>query len=198
MATRTVVCIADACSQADAIVEHLQTTGYLPADVSLLLADRESLCLSPATSRVDRPGGDSLSTTLAWLGIVDAFEVPGVGAFLGGGPVMAPLRDRELAAHPGIAHALMEVGVSAQESIRYEGRIRHGAILIALQTEDFAAEQRACSIFEDCGAEAIAVFASPPDATQPVFAWSRAARPALPRDYDWSSPFAEWSAAHAP
>ncbi|HWQ93361.1 MAG TPA: DUF3341 domain-containing protein, partial [Clostridia bacterium] len=88
---------------------------------------------------------------------IGALAIPGLGAFVAAGPLMAALSGAAVGANAGgLVGALIGMGVPEYEAKRYEGKIREGRILLSVHAEGGEQARQAKEIFERVGAEDIA------------------------------------------
>ena len=105
-------------------------------------------------------GGSSgavIGGALGWLAGIGALAVPGIGPFIAAGPLMGMLGGIGVgSAIGGITGALIGLGIPEYEAKRYEGRIRHGSILLSVHCDDSDWARRAKNILSQTGAEDVA------------------------------------------
>src|SRR5262249_44056835 len=95
-----------------------------------------------------------LGGALGWLMGIGTLAIPGLGAFIAAGPIMAALGGAAAgAALGGVTGGLIGVGMPEYEAKRYERKIREGNILISVHTADSTERDRAKRIFDNAGAE---------------------------------------------
>ena len=156
--------IAKTESQAVAIVDRLKAAGFSNNDVSALFPDQsgsrdfahEQHTKAPEGAAAGAGSGVVVGGALGWLVGIGALAIPGIGAFIAAGPIMAALAGAGVgAAAGGIAGALIGLGIPEYEAKRYEGRLKSGNILLSVHTTNSDERDRAKRIFEECGAEDI-------------------------------------------
>lgn len=132
-------------------INELKSRGYNPKDISMIMKDtREAKKIQENTGGDIAAGAATGATTGAVVGGIaglligiGAIAIPGVGAFLIGGPLAAALGLSGAAATTatgamtgalagGIIGALMSLGLPKEDAERYETRIKEGAILLAV------------------------------------------------------------------
>ena len=97
------------------------------------------------------------SALLGWLAGLGVLAIPGLGAFVAAGPIMAALAGIGAGTVVGgLAGALVGMGIPEYEAKRYEGKIREGNILISVHSEKHGETKLAKDIFEKAGAHDIA------------------------------------------
>jgi hypothetical protein len=163
--SKSVFCIANNQTQAEAIVNELKVKGFSNQDISVLLADNQGTRDFAYTQKTKAPEGGVagvstggiLGGALGWLAGIGALSIPGVGPFIAAGPIMAALSGAAIGgALGGITGTLIGMGIPEYEAKRYEGKIRRGNILISVHTENRNEAQLAREIFEEFNAQDIA------------------------------------------
>ncbi|HKP58980.1 MAG TPA: DUF3341 domain-containing protein [Polyangiales bacterium] len=147
----SVVGIVESQLQAETAVSELQGRGILVSSISVLLPDtdgtrdfaHEHHTKAPEGAVAGASTGGVIGGTLGVLAGIGALGLPGVGAFVAAGPLMAALSGAAAgAAIGGVGGALIGLGIPEIEAKLYEGKIRGGNILIAVHV-DSAEQQRA-------------------------------------------------------
>jgi hypothetical protein len=166
MPKKSVFCIAANREQADQIVTWLKDSGFSNNDISVLFPDKgttrdfahQKNTKAPEGAVAGASTGGIVGGALGWLAGIGALAIPGIGPFVAAGPIAAALSGAAVgAAVGGIAGALVGMGIPEYEARRYEGKVRSGNILISVHTEGAAEIAAARKIFEDAGAEDIAI-----------------------------------------
>jgi hypothetical protein len=156
--------IANTQQQANAIVERLQTTGFLNDDISVLFPDKEGTrdfaheknTKAPEGATAGGVAGMGVGGAVGLLAGLGALAIPGIGPFVAAGPIMAALSGAAVGgAAGGIIGGLVGMGIPEYEAKQYEGKVRAGNILISVHTEDSKARSRAKEILESAGAKDI-------------------------------------------
>ena len=164
MGKKAVFCIVPRYEQALAIVNRLKVAGFSNNDISALLPDttttkdfaHEQHTKLPEGATAGAATGGILGGALGWLAGIGTLAIPGLGAFIAAGPLMAALSGAAVgAAVGGLTGALVGLGIPEYEAKRYEGKIKSGNILIAVHSENDEETRRAKQIFEEEGAEDI-------------------------------------------
>jgi ActD protein len=164
MANKAVFCIAKSEGQAINIVEAARAAGFSSNDVSALFPDRqgardfahEQHTKAPEGAATGALSGGVLGGVAGWLMGIGALAIPGLGAFVAAGPIMAALGGAAAgAATGGLTGMLVGYGMPEYEAKRYEGKIKDGNILISIHTENGDEVTRAKDIFKRAGAEDI-------------------------------------------
>jgi hypothetical protein len=158
---KSVMGIVDSQLQAETIVGELQRAGFLQSAMSVLFPDQDGTrdfahehhTKAPEGAIAGVGAGGAIGGTLGVLAGIGALAIPGVGAFVAAGPVLAALSGAAAgAAVGGIAGALVGMGIPEIEAKRYEGKIRGGNILIAVHVETGNAQNDAEDVLRSGGA----------------------------------------------
>ena len=164
MSKSSVFCIANTHSQAEQIVERLQTSGFDSSEISVLLPDTEGkhdighvkATKAPEGATTGAATGGVTGGVLGLLAGIGALAIPGVGPFIAAGPIMAALGGAAIGGTTGgIVGGLIGMGIPEFEAKRYEGKLKDGNYLIAVHAHDGDAMDRAKEIFEEAKAEDI-------------------------------------------
>src|ERR1051326_2020300 len=99
MANKAVFCIAKSEVQAAHIVDDARTAGFSSNDISVLFPDtagthdfaHEQHTKAPEGATRGAVGGGVLGGVAGWLVGIGALAIPGLGAFVAAGPIMAAL-----------------------------------------------------------------------------------------------------------
>jgi hypothetical protein len=161
MKNKSVIGIVDGEGQAESIVGALQSGGFAPSDISVLLPDKrgtrdfahEHNTKAPEGAAAGAAGGGLVGGTIGLLAGIGALAIPGLGPFIAAGPLMAALSGAAAgAAVAGVAGALIGLGIPELEAKRYEGKLRGGNLLIAVHVEQSEEQKRAEEILKRGGA----------------------------------------------
>jgi hypothetical protein len=164
MSKSSVICIAKTEDQAISIVDRLKMANFSNSDISVLFPDKsgtkdfahEQHTKAPEGAATGGITGGVLGGALGWLVGIGALAIPGVGAFIAAGPIMAALGGAAVGGTVGgIAGGLIGLGIPEYEAKRYEGKIKSGNILISVHTDNSEEIHRAKEIFHQAGAEDI-------------------------------------------
>lgn len=164
MSKNQVFCIANSHSQAELIVERLQSGGFPSDEISILLPDNEgkhdighvTATKAPEGATTGAAAGGVTGGVLGLLAGIGALAIPGIGPFIAAGPIMAALGGAAIGGTAGgIVGGLVGLGIPEIEAKRYEEKLRTGNYLIAVHTQDGDEEDRAKKIFEDANADDI-------------------------------------------
>ena len=161
---RSVLCLVDTETQADAIVGKLRSAGFSDNDISVLFPDKGSTrdfahkkeTKMPEGATVGAGTGGVVGGTIGLLAGIGALAIPGLGPFIAAGPIMAALSGGAIGAGVGgLAGALVGLGIPEYEAKRYEGKVKEGGILISVHSEGNDETSRAKDIFKEEGAHDI-------------------------------------------
>jgi hypothetical protein len=149
---------------AEDAVEALKEAGFRNTDISALFPDNkgtkdfahEKQTKAPEGAVTGGTTGAVIGGTLGWLAGIGSLAIPGIGPFIAAGPIMAMLGGIGVGgAVGGLTGALIGAGIPEYEAKRYEGRIRHGGILISVHCDNTDWVKRAKEILTHTGAEDI-------------------------------------------
>jgi hypothetical protein len=150
---------------AEDAVEALKEAGFRNTDISALFPDNkgtkdfahEKQTKAPEGAVTGGTTGAVIGGTLGWLAGIGSLAIPGIGPFIAAGPIMGMLGGIGVGgAVGGVTGALIGAGIPEYEAKRYEGRIRHGGILISVHCDNADGVKRAKDILANTGAEDIA------------------------------------------
>lgn len=159
-------CIASTVTQASQIVTDLRRAGFDDDAISVLYSDKGSTRDFAHTSATKAPegvaagagAGGVFGAALGWLAGIGSLSIPGAGAFVAAGPIMAALGGIGLGATVGgTAGGLIGYGFPEFEAKRFEGKVVGGGILVSVHVDGRNARRRAFDVFARHGAEDIAV-----------------------------------------
>src|SRR5881396_135600 len=102
MSKSSVFCIAKSTSQTERIVEDLQSSGFDPSEISVLMPDtggkhdfgHVKATKAPEGATTGATAGGVTGGVLGLLAGIGALAIPGVGPFIAAGPIMAALSGR--------------------------------------------------------------------------------------------------------
>lgn len=147
--------------QAENILGTLQQSGIPTSDVSVLFPDKqgsqdfahENSTKAPEGAVAGASTGGVIGGAIGLLAGVGALAIPGLGAFIAAGPLMAALSGAAAgAAVGGVTGALVGLGFPEIEAKRYEGKVQGGNILIAVHTESSEAKKSVETVLKRGGA----------------------------------------------
>ena len=146
-------------------VDLLRRAGFRNADVSALFPDNagtkdfacEKNTKAPEGATTGASSGAMVGGVLGWLTGIGLLAIPGIGPFIAAGPIVAALAGVGAGGVlGGIVGALVGMGIPEYEAKRYEGRVKHGGILLSVHCDDSVWVKRAEDILKTTGAEDIA------------------------------------------
>jgi uncharacterized membrane protein len=164
MSKSSVFCIAKSASQAEQIVEDLQSADFDVSEISVLMPDTAGkhdfghvkATKAPEGATTGATAGGVTGGVLGLLAGIGALAIPGVGPFIAAGPIMAALSGAALGATTGgLVGGLIGLGIPEIEAKRYEQKLRAGNYLVAVDARDSDQVDRAKEIFKSAGAEDI-------------------------------------------
>jgi hypothetical protein len=142
--SQAVFCVADSEARAERIVRDLRDAGFGEQYISVLfpdadgtreLSDDEAHSKAPEGASTGVGTGALVGGTIGWLSGVGAIAVPGLGALVAAGPILATLSAATAGATVGgLAGALVGYAVPELEAKLYEGKL--GRELPDLRTRD--------------------------------------------------------------
>lgn len=146
-------------------VDALKNGGFRHTDISVLLPENvgskelahEKHTKAPEGATTGAASGAILGGALGWLAGIGALAIPGIGPFLAAGPIVAALAGvGAVGALGGVTGALVGTGMPEYEAKRYEGRIKHGGILLSIHCDNEDWVKRGKEILVRTGAEDVA------------------------------------------
>lgn len=163
--SQSAFCIATSEEQANHIVERLQLSGFPNSDISVIAPDPGKGGFAHVKSSKAPEGiakgvatGGIAGGALGLLVGIGALAIPGLGAFIAAGPIMAALRGAAVgAATGGLVGGLIGMGIPEIEARRYEDKLRRGNYLISAHAATGRQLENAQDIFEAEHAEDISV-----------------------------------------
>ena len=187
MPRESVLCLALSRDLANQIVDRVKFSGFSINDVSALFPDQDTArdWAQEKSRRIHRHEQAPASQRAAWwtarrsgFASIGALAIPGAGPFVAAGPIIFALSGAVVggAGGGGLAGALIGMGISEFEAIRYARRIKEGNILISVHTGNSDEINRAKVIFKEAGAQNICTTVEA--ATKDSPASERVSRPA--------------------
>jgi len=138
--SKAIVGIARSTSQVEVAVQELQS--LVPAgDISVLIPDAGTTPEIGASKATKAPEGATTGAvtggivggTLGLLAGIGTLAIPGLGAFIAAGPIMAALSGAAAGATAGgLVGALIGMGIPEYEAKAYENRLKTGGYLVAV------------------------------------------------------------------
>jgi hypothetical protein len=149
---------------AEEAVNALRRIGFRNTDISALFPDNagskdfahEKNTKAPEGATTGAASGAVAGGVLGWLVGIGLIAIPGIGPLIAAGPIMAALAGAgALGTVGGIVGALVGMGIPEYEAKRYEGRVKHGGILLSVHCDDHDWAKRGAAALEKTGAEDI-------------------------------------------
>jgi len=150
---------------AEEAVNALRLANFRNTDISALFPENagtkdfayEKNTKAPEGVTAGVASGAVAGGVLGWLAGAGMLAIPGIGPLMAAGPIVAALAGAgALGAFGGIVGALAGMGIPEYEAKRYEGRVRHGGILLSVHCDDAAWAKRGEEILKGTGAEDVA------------------------------------------
>lgn len=148
--------------QAATLVTELGRAGFAMKDISVVLPSKEGTLdfayqhqtKAPEGAMTGGIAGGTLGGTLGLLIGVGALAIPGLGALIAAGPIMAALSGAAVgAAVGGLAGGLVGLGIPEVTAKAYESRVKAGNVLIAVHTDSTESVKRVKDVFVRNGAD---------------------------------------------
>ena len=149
---------------AEECVDALRRAGFRNTDISALFPDNagtkdfahEKNTKAPEGATTGATSGAVLGGVLGWLVGIGALAIPGIGPFIAAGPIVAALAGAgAVGMAGGIVGALVGLGIPEYEAKRYEGRVKHGGILLSVHCDSSDWVKRAEEVLKNAGGEDI-------------------------------------------
>jgi hypothetical protein len=111
---------------------------------------------APEAATTGAGAGVGLGAVLGWLAGIGSLAIPGVGPLIAAGPIMGALGGAAIGgAAGGIIGGLIGMGIPEDEAKVYDEKVRGGAVMVSVHTDDPSQISVARDIFERMGAEDI-------------------------------------------
>jgi len=137
MSQKSIFCIASSRNHAEKIVYRLKNNGFCNRDVSALFPDASTAEERDATAaaKAARPPGTSEvpDDSLSWIFGIGPLAIPGIGPYIAAGPIIRALK--RASGKSTISQSLIGMGIPETEAKCYEGKIKHGNVLISFHNE---------------------------------------------------------------
>ncbi|CAN5914722.1 hypothetical protein BH23PLA1_BH23PLA1_18660 [soil metagenome] len=148
---RNVVGMFNTRVEAEDAIRRLQLAGFGQDSIGVAMKDsKEAHAISEETGVGDlsEEGATAGAVSGAGVGALvglalvgSSFVLPGVGAFIIGGPLAAALTGAGIgAASGGLAGALVGAGIPEDEATEYASRLEQGHVLVSVSTPDEQAD----------------------------------------------------------
>jgi len=166
MSKTAVVCITQSRVQTERIIDRLNVAGFTYSEISVLMPESDSdhgighvkASKAPEGTAAGGITGGIAGGVVGLLAGLGALAIPGVGAFIAAGPIMAALSGAALgAATGGVIGCLIGLGIPEIEAKIYEEKLRTGSYLVAVHALDEEQIAQAGDIFTEAGARDICV-----------------------------------------
>jgi hypothetical protein len=162
---KAVFAIYESKSELENGVDRLKMNGFRLSDISILLpnsSDHEmrhtKATKAPEGAAAGASTGAVLGGVLGLLAGIGLLAIPGVGPFIGAGPIMASLAGIGVGSAVGVVSgALVGLGIPEYEAKRYEGFVKEGGLLMSVHVDDSEWADKAKRILEVTGAKDIAM-----------------------------------------
>jgi hypothetical protein len=144
-------------------IEALRDSGFRNSDISSVLPPN-SMSKEAMRNETKAPEGAAsgvvtgvaLGGILGWLAGIGTLVVPGVGALIAAGPIMAALTGAGVGGVVGgVTGTLVGFGIPEYEAKLYEKRLKEGAFLLSVHCDNEEWSKKARLILEDKGARDI-------------------------------------------
>jgi len=161
----SVLCIASSYLQADRIIRDLQGSGFASTEISVLSSDshgNRGFAHVKSSKAPEGAAGGALvgGVTGGLVGLlagIGTLAIPGLGALIAAGPILATLSGAAAgAATGGVVGGLIGLGLPEYEARRYGEKLTQGNYLLAVHVENGDEETLAENIFSHHGADDIA------------------------------------------
>jgi len=145
-------------------VDALQTAGFPTTDISALLPRSQSSAQFAHEHHTKAPEGAAAGATagvvtggaLGLLVGIGVIVIPGLGALVAAGPIIAALAGAGAGGAVGtLTGALIGMGIPEYEAKRYESFVSQGGMLLSVHCDDTEAAHRAKAILDGFGATGI-------------------------------------------
>ena len=161
--SKAVIGIAKSVGQVEVIVDRLEREASVPiSDISVLVPDSSDVrdighvkaTKAPEGATTGAVAGGLTGGAIGLLAGLGALAIPGLGAFVAAGPIMAALSGVAAGATTGgVVGALIGLGIPEYEAKAYEDKLRDGNFLIAVHNVEGGQAHTVRDILKDGGAE---------------------------------------------
>ncbi|MGE0785599.1 MAG: DUF3341 domain-containing protein [Sandaracinaceae bacterium] len=160
-----VIGFVDSQSRAETVVSELQRAGFSLGDISVLFGNKgatrdfalEKHTKAPEGASIGGIAGGAVGGVLGLLAGIGTIVIPGLGALVAAGPIIAALSGAGAgAAAGGLIGGLTGMGFSEVQVKTYESRLKSGEVLLAVHTESSEDRNRAKAVLERANAADIA------------------------------------------
>src|SRR5580700_9382434 len=149
---------------AEEAVDALRQAHFRNTDISALFPDNagtkdfahEKNTKAPEGATTGAASGAVAGGVLGWLVGIGLIAIPGIGPLIAAGPIISALAAAgALGTVGGIVGALVGMGIPEYEAKRYEGRVKHGGILLSVHCDSHEWAKRGADTLKRSGAEDI-------------------------------------------
>lgn len=157
-------------TQADQIIHHLKQIGFVDENISLLMRNGANQSETNPSSNVGLEQGTKaaegavagvtlggvIGGAVGLLAGIGTLSVPGLGALIAAGPIMAALSGSAVGGSVGLfTGSLVGLGVPEVEAKLYEERLQEGGVFIAVHCKTDGELARVEEIYKKHGAEKV-------------------------------------------
>lgn len=143
--------VADSETHAGSIIAALNAAGFESSGISALLSDKRATVDFAHDHSIGYPegavdgaaSGSLVGGALGVLAGIGLFAVPGLGPFIGAGPLLAALSG---VAFGGLLGALIGLGIPETHAGKYEQEVRAGRVLLVIHASGTREANRAAQI----------------------------------------------------
>jgi len=163
--SKAVIGIAKTMNQAETIVDTLQNnTGIAASEISVLMPNEGGshdfghvkASKAPEGATTGAVSGGVAGGVIGLLAGIGALAIPGLGAFIAAGPIMAALSGAAAGATAGgVVGALIGFGIPEYEAKAYEEKLKTGNYLLAVHGLEGDEVDKVAEVFKKAGAEDI-------------------------------------------
>lgn len=164
MSKTAVFCITKSRAHAERILDRLHLSGFPVSEISVLMPETDSnhdighvkATKAPEGTATGAATGGVAGGVLGLLAGIGALAIPGIGAFIAAGPIMAALGGAAVGATTGgVVGGLIGLGIPEIEAKIYEGKLKTGNYLVSVHAQTNDEVARAKEIYEEQEAEDI-------------------------------------------
>jgi hypothetical protein len=141
---QSIFCTVPNTKRAERILSRLRSLGFTSKDVSVLFAEggkmkalvhkKSSKAATGAAAGVGT--GGVVGAVLGWLAGIGSLAIPGMGAFIAAGPIMAALSGGAIGgAVGGLIGSLIGLGIPEVEAKKFEAKLKEGDLFISVRTQ---------------------------------------------------------------
>lgn len=165
MSKTSVFCITKSRAHAERIIDRLHVAGFTFSEISVLMPETDSdhdighvkATKAPEGTATGAATGGIAGGVVGLLAGIGAIAIPGVGALIAAGPILAALSGAAIGATTGgVVGGLIGLGIPEIEARIYEGKLKTGNYLVSVHAETNAQIARAKDIYKEQDAEDIA------------------------------------------